>query len=447
MLKVFELEKKLTDNLFVVKFFERKEMYLIQSLPLRIWTIDNYEHISDNDLIEMSTDSDSAINHFADIPILPVPLFIVTNNCNLACDYCYADEGSYGCEGVVMTHDVIDKTFSLLYKKYSELIRKHNHKEIDVNAICFGGEPFINLQGMMRILENQKEIAAKLQKEFPNTRVNILQHINTNGFGLQDASIKYISDNSEFVEFVISFDGINHDLHRRDRNKQPTSNEVINTIKKLAENGFKLSVTCCLHPNELSNFDDNIKYLTELFGKDISVNFSFLRGSLHFRNLAESGKKYLYDENEILSAAKTIKKYLADGYSIYSKKFSDLQERASLFRCPAIGKNEICIMPDGSIYPCHNFVDKRYSYGNVLKDDEIILKNDAFDPLVEKRNIFSQTGCSDCCMKSICLSSFDCPSHSLFDLGSMNELDNGICDFARIVQYKLLLNAVSEGLN
>ena len=42
MIDVFELEKKISDNLFVVKFYELEEHFLIQPLPLRIWVLENY---------------------------------------------------------------------------------------------------------------------------------------------------------------------------------------------------------------------------------------------------------------------------------------------------------------------------------------------------------------------------------------------------------------------
>lgn len=40
--------------------------------------------------------------------------FIVTNNCNLSCEYCYANSGSYNQKRMIISDDVIDKTYLFL---------------------------------------------------------------------------------------------------------------------------------------------------------------------------------------------------------------------------------------------------------------------------------------------------------------------------------------------
>lgn len=439
MIDVFEHEKRITDNFFLVKFHELNAYFLIQVLPFRIWEVEDYDGRCDYAFEETVVSKEDYVYQGCDTP---VPLFIVTNKCNLACDYCYADEGSYGCAETTMSIETIDGTFDLILDKYRDAIRKHSLKFLNVNAVCFGGEPLLNLKGVERILFNQDKVARILAEEFSNTEIKVLQHINTNGYGINQEAKGYILRNRDKMELVFSFDGINHDLHRRGVNGAPTAEKVIESIREFASQGLDISITCCVHPDEMGLFEENIKYITGLFGKEININFSFLRGSLHFRSFSREKKEYLYNGGEIREAARIITSYMRAGYNIYSKKFDNIQERAYPFRCPAIGKSELCVMPDGNFYPCHNFVDDKYVYGNVLEDKRLELKNRLFDSYVAVRDIYRLEGCRNCCMKSICLSSFDCPSHSLFDLHDICCKDDVICDFGRIVQYQLLLSTV-----
>ena len=438
MINVFEIEKKIDDQFFIIKFFELPNYYLIHLLPFRIWELDsNVDDIND---IDFSAIEEIPISDMGNI----TPLFILTNNCNLACDYCYADEGSYGCEGSFMSKDIIIKTFDGLYEVYKNNILSNGTQIFELNAVCFGGEPLLYVEGLQTVLDCQKELKEKLEKDFPSVTFSIKQHINSNGFNISDSAKKYIELNKDFIEMVFSFDGLNHDKHRLSKTGLPSSIEAISSIRYYSSIGINTSVTCCLQPDELGSFEENIKYILETLPHNVSLNFSFLRGSLHFRDLSKEGKRYLYNPEEVIRIANIIVNYIKAGYCIYDKKFGNLQERAFLYRCPAIGKKEFCVMPDGNLYPCHNFVDKKYTYGSVCKQDSFSMRNKEFDKYVDNRTVFDVENCDNCCMKSFCLSSFDCPSHSLFDLNDIYSNDPVICDFGRIIQKELLLNYIYE---
>lgn len=438
MLSVFEYEKKIDENFFVFKFHEIERYFLLKLLPFRLWQLENYEPEKTD--IDISKFSDDIVIDTGNL----TPLFILTNKCNLACSYCYADEGSYGCSGAFMSDEVIEQTFDGLLSVYRNHLAKVKPPSFQVNAVCFGGEPLLHIEGLKSVLEKQKKISGILTEEFPNTKITYKQHINTNGYQISEKAKKHLIDNKESIELVLSFDGLNHDKHRLSKLGEPSAKEVLDNINFYSSEGIDVSVTCCLQPDELLDFKNNIEYLISVISKNVSINFSFLRGSLHFRNISSSNKEYLYDNQAVIYVANIIADYIKKGYNIYNKKFSQLQERAFLYRCPAIGKKEICVMPNGSVYPCHNFVASTYTYGTVGDSSTFSLKNAIFDSFLEERKIYDTPGCTDCCMKSICLSSFDCPSHSLFDLGDIHQNDAVVCDFGRIVQKELLLNSIKD---
>ena len=441
MKKVFEIEKKISDDFFILKFFELETVFLIKVFPFRLWVLDeNYENLTIEDLKDLDDDN------YCDMGSI-TPLFILTNNCNLACSYCYADEGSYGCDGTFMSSDIIRDTFDGLLLKYRENIIRNKPDVFNVNAVCFGGEPLLHVKGLEDVLYEQKRIAGVLQKEFPDVEIRVKQHINSNGYGITEKARKYLVNNKNQIEMVFSFDGINHDLYRKTKDGRNSAVEALSSIKYYSEIGIDVSVTCCVQPNELNQFEENIKYIFDVLPQNVAVNFSFLRGSLHFRDASKQNKEYIYSEAEIIKMAEIIAAYIKAGYNIYNRKFDQMQERAFTYRCPAIGKKEFCVMPNGHTYPCHNFVDDKYSYGEVSVQSTYQMSNKVFDEYVKDRTIFDTKGCEECCMKSICISSFDCPSHSMFDLGDIHLNDQIICKFGRIVQKELLLNTVKTMLN
>lgn len=438
MIDVFEIEKRINENFFILKFYELEQVFLLQVFPFRIWLLDdNYINLDEEDVIGL------AESDYCDMGSV-TPLFILTNNCNLACSYCYADEGSYGCEGTFMSKHVIESTFEGLLNKYRENIKVNKPNVFNVNAVCFGGEPLLHVGGLESVLHGQNRVAEKLRKEFPNVVIKVKQHINSNGYGITSAAKEYLEANKEVIEMVFSFDGLNHDKHRKTKDGRDSSVEALESIRYYAGLGIDVSVTCCIQPDELGVFADNIKYIFEVLPSNVAVNFSFLRGSLHFRDASKENKEYIYDEEQIVNIAEIIADYIRKGHNIYNRKFGLMQERAFTYRCPAIGKKEFCVMPNGNIYPCHNFVDDKYTYGNAIEQSTYQMVNTFFDKYLEKRTIFDTKGCENCCMKSICISSFDCPSHSMFDLGDIHLNDEVICNFGRIVQKELFLNSVRE---
>ena len=196
MIDVFEVEKKIDDQYFVIKFHESPKYYLIHQLPFRIWELDNFTgEVTD---IDFSGIKEIEVSDMGNI----TPLFILTNHCNLACDYCYADEGSYGCEGAFMSKDIISDTFHGLYEVYKSNIEKKCPHIFEINSVCFGGEPLLYVEGLQTVLDCQQELKRKLEHDFPDVTFTLKQHINSNGFNVSECAREYIEEHKEYIEIV-----------------------------------------------------------------------------------------------------------------------------------------------------------------------------------------------------------------------------------------------------
>lgn len=68
--------------------------------------------------------------------------FVLTNQCNLACKYCYAKSGSYFQRKSIISMESIHRTY--------ELIQQSNIKTID-EVVFFGGEPLLAIREIEQI--------------------------------------------------------------------------------------------------------------------------------------------------------------------------------------------------------------------------------------------------------------------------------------------------------
>jgi len=373
-----------------------------------------------------------------------LPLIIATTRCNFMCKYCYADEGSYGDLAQDIGLDIIESTIDFLAQNLYNNHRFFKEQKVEVGIVYFGGEPLLHFDGFKYLVSLVKDRIEELNKRLGKTIFKPLIILNTNGSLLRNNKIlNFLLENRDFVEVVVSFDGIYHDKYRIFKNGTNTGQVVIDGIKKIKKAGLKYSITCVVPPNEVKNIDNNIKYIANLFGRETEINLSFIRGPITQvkRKAVYPGileKQYTVEDMVIFG--EKVAKMIKDGYNIYTRRFlARINEGGYLVRCPA-ALYEFCVYVDGAVYPCHNFIDEQFKIGNITDPQ--------FDPSA-KENIIKMFSsrtvdkmiCKDCVFQTVCLSSFDCPSHSYYDLGGFNLVDERTC-----VAAKKIMSALFERL-
>jgi len=114
----------------------------------------------------------------------------ITHDCNLRCEYCFADTGAYHGERSVMSAEV--------GKAAIDYVIKNSGKRRNIEIDFFGGEPLINFDVVKEIVEYAREVEKAADKNFRFT-------ITTNGVLLDEEKKKYINEN--MVNIVLSLDG------------------------------------------------------------------------------------------------------------------------------------------------------------------------------------------------------------------------------------------------
>lgn len=310
----------------------------------------------------------------------------VAHDCNLRCQYCFADTGEFCGQRMLMSFETGKKALEFLME------RSGSRKNLEVDL--FGGEPLMNFDVVKQIVEYGRELEAKHNKHIDFT-------ITTNAVLLNSEIIEFI--NKEMYNVVISIDGRKdvHDSVRKTINGKGSYDVIVSNAKKLLSgrgNGeYYIRGTFTAKNTDFTN--DIIALLDEGFDKL----------SLEPVVLPESDPLALKDEH-----VETVKSEYDKLATLYEKRNAEGKHftffhfmidmsggpclKKRLNGCGA-GVEYIAVTPDGDIYPCHQFVgEKEFCMGSVLTGE--------YDFSIRKRfegcNVLTKSECRSCWAKYFC---------------------------------------------
>ena len=144
----------------------------------------------------------------------------VAHDCNLKCSYCFAAQGDFDGEKLLMPLEVGKKAIDFIIEQ------SKNRENLEVDF--FGGEPLMNLDVVKQLVVYGNEEAAKHQKKFKFT-------MTTNGVLLNAETREYLNETMDNI--VLSLDGRKsvHDTMRKTLNDQGSFDVIINNIKAMTE--------------------------------------------------------------------------------------------------------------------------------------------------------------------------------------------------------------------
>ncbi len=179
--------------------------------------------------------------------------FIVTENCNLACTYCYMKN----------TNKFMDeKAVDLFLDKIGNVLKLYKQDKYHISF--FGGEPLIN----WKIIEYA---TPKFKKDPRCHSVMII----SNGLLLTQEKVKYIKENN--LGFSLSFDGLWQKDNRPLLSGESSFEEYIKKkplIKQLVN-----SSKCMVSPANLDSLVENHIFLSQEYGFN-TPDFSLVRDDI-----------------------------------------------------------------------------------------------------------------------------------------------------------------------
>lgn len=319
--------------------------------------------------------------------------FIVTEDCNLRCSYCYITHKS---SNKKMSFEVAKKFID--YVLSEEMIRP---KGVILDFI--GGEPLLEIKLIDQICDYFKLKSYLLNDEwYWDYRINIT----TNGINYASKDVQdFIKKNQGKLEIAITLDGTKekHDMHRIFPNGKGSYDEIIKNIE-LYKNQFQASTKVTFASKDLKHLKDSIIHLWELGISDVAAN-------VVFEEVWQTGDDKIFEDQLIELAEYILENKLFDKYSCTlfdeSIGFPNSKEILETASCGA-GKM-IAVGPDGLLYPCMRY--KGYSLNNkkevVIGDVENGIDFDKIRPYyLLNTKLQSDDECLNCRIASGCTSCF-----------------------------------------
>ena len=326
----------------------------------------------------------------------------ICHDCNLRCRYCFADEGAYHSTREFMSEETAKAAIDFLLKNSG------NRRVLEVDF--FGGEPLMCLERIKNIVEYARKEGDKLNKKFLFTTT-------TNALLLDDDAIDFF--NREMENVVLSLDGRKeiHDEVRKTINGKGSFDFVIDKIKEFVRSrGDKSYYVRGTFTAKNLDFSKDVIFLAEN-GFD-SISMEPVVTDIPDLKIGEEHLPAILDEYENL-----LKKYLekhdeGEGFNFFHFNVDleggvCLQKKVSA--CGA-GNEYFSVVPNGDIYPCHQFAgDKYFLMGNVFDG----MLNQEIREKFASSCLFTRKKCDSCFAKFIC--SGGCAANNYHYNGDINK--------------------------
>ena len=337
----------------------------------------------------------------------------IAHDCNLACKYCFAEEGEYHGRRVLMSFEV--------GKKALDFLVANSGSRVNLEVDFFGGEPLMNWQVVKDLVAYGRSLEEPNHKKFRFT-------LTTNGVLLNDDILEFA--NKEMANIVLSVDGRKeiHDFMRPHRGGQGSYDEIIPKFQKVAEsrNQMNYYVRGTFTHHNL-DFAEDVKHLADLGFKQISVEPVVAPETEEYALREEDIPTILAEYDKL--AVELIKRQ-KEGKGVNFFHFMiDLKGGPCVYKrlsgCGS-GTEYLAVTPWGDFYPCHQFVgQEEFLMGNV---DTGIVNTKVRDEF-KSCNVYSKEKCKNCFAKFYC--SGGCAANSYNFHGNINDAYDLGCELQR----------------
>ncbi len=337
----------------------------------------------------------------------------IAHDCNLACKYCFAEEGEYHGRRALMSLEV--------GKKALDFLVANSGNRINLEVDFFGGEPLMNWQVVKELVEYGRSLEEPNNKKFRFT-------LTTNGVLLDDEILEFA--NREMANIVLSIDGRKeiHDKMRPFRGGQGSYDLIVPKFQKVAESRGqeRYYVRGTFTHNNL-DFSKDVLHLADLGFKQISVE-PVVAGPEDDYAITEEDLPVLMEEYDTLAREMVRRRKEGKGFNFFHFMI-DLEGGPCVAKrlsgCGS-GTEYLAVTPWGDLYPCHQFVgNEKFLMGNVK---EGVLRTDIRDEF-KCCNVYAKEKCRKCFAKFYC--SGGCAANAYNFHGNINDAYDVGCELER----------------
>ena len=337
----------------------------------------------------------------------------IAHDCNLACKYCFAEEGEYHGRRALMSFEV--------GKKALDFLVANSGNRVNLEVDFFGGEPLMNWDVVKQLVAYGRSLEKPNNKKFRFT-------LTTNGVLLNDEVMEFV--NKEMSNVVLSLDGRKevNDRMRPFRTGKGSYDLIVPKFQKLAEsrNQTNYYIRGTFTRNNL-DFSEDVKHFADLGFKQMSIE-PVVGPEEDPYSIREQDLPQIMEEYDKLALEYIDRYKKGNGFNFFHFMI-DLTQGPCVYKrlsgCGS-GTEYLAVTPWGDFYPCHQFVgNEDFLMGNV---DEGITK-----PEIVKEfgncNVYSKEKCKNCFAKFYC--SGGCAANSYNFKGTINDAYDIGCEMQR----------------
>ena len=332
----------------------------------------------------------------------------IAHDCNLACRYCFAEEGEYHGRRALMSFEV--------GKKALDFLIEHSGNRRNLEVDFFGGEPLMNWQVVKELVAYGREQEKLHGKHFRFT-------VTTNGVLLDDEILEFV--NREMDNVVLSLDGRKevNDRMRPFRSGAGSYDLIVPKFQKLAESrGQERYYVRGTFTRENLDFSEDILHFADLGFKQMSIEPVVGAESDPYA-IREEDLPVIMDEYDKLAKIMVEREKSGKGFNFFHFMI-DLEGGPCVAKhlsgCGS-GTEYLAVTPWGDLYPCHQFVgQEEFLMGNV---DEGIKRPEIADDF-RGCNVYTKEKCRGCFAKFYCSGgcmanayNFHGTIHDAYDIG------------------------------
>ena len=348
-------------------------------------------------------------------PLTNLSLF-VTENCNLACDYCFLNKRDKKEINVDTAHRAVDF--------FIQQSKDENHLHLSF----WGGEPLLSLQLIQRLVDYATRKAQSAGK-------SIRYSIPTNCTVFNDQALEFIKSNNIYLSLSIDGTDVSQSLRRtaEGHSSYPAVKENLKLIEMKGVS-YLTSVRKTVTPDTVVNLYKDIMFFLDHGLRRITF-------SPVMETEWPEKKLEIFEEQQLKIADHWIRSLRSD--ESYSIKLWDemLTERILLTKpdpwCQA-GVSSLAVDVDGNLFPCHRFVYYDYlTHTHCLGDIHSGLKEDSLYRMyntITSENMTARTqGCTTCLYTDRCR--LFCPAINFKLTGDALRNEPWLCRFVMVCEH------------
>lgn len=310
----------------------------------------------------------------------------IAHDCNLACRYCFAEEGEYHGRRALMSFETGKKALDFLI---------HNSgSRVNLEVDFFGGEPLMNWNVVKDLVAYGRSQEKEHNKRFRFT-------LTTNGVLLNDEIMEFC--NREMSNVVLSLDGRKavNDNMRPFRNGSGSYDMIVPKFQEFAAlRGSRDYFVRGTFTRDNLDFSEDVLHFADLGFEKLSIEPVVASPDEPYA-IREEDLPKIMEEYDRLAAEYIKRKKEGRGFQFFHFMIDLNQGPCVAKRLSGCGSGTeyLAVTPWGDLYPCHQFVGmEEFLLGNV---DEGI-KNTAVRNEFKLCNVYAKDKCRDCFARFYC---------------------------------------------